>query len=76
MINMTLNDVRDLFGYQTEIYLMNNDDDFLITNILWGTVSFAGMKVNDIKVIDGKIMIAMHDMPKNVFNAWKKYAER
>lgn len=72
---MTLLDLRKAFGYDTEIYLENGDNRFVITNILWGVPSFFGMKVYDdtIKVIDGKVIVIMDDMPKSVFNAWKKY---
>lgn len=75
---MTLLNLRKAFGYGTEIYLKNGDNWFIITNILWGTPSFFGMTVHDdsIKIIDGKVMVSMDDMPKCVFNAWKKYSER
>ena len=72
---MILLDLRKAFGYGTEIHLKNGDNGFVITNILWGIPSFFGMKVYDdtIKVIDGKVIVTMDDMPKSVFNAWKKY---
>lgn len=73
---MTLLDLRKVFGYGVDIYLKQGDNWFLITDTLWGTISFTGMQVNDIKLIYGKVMVDVLDMPTEVYQAWKKYNER
>lgn len=73
---MTLLDLRKVFGYNVDIYLKQGDNWFLIGSVLWGTVSFTGMQVNDIKIIYGKVMVDTLDMPTEVYQAWKKYNER
>lgn len=76
---MTIYQLRNLFNRDTEIWLARETtgDRFLITNILFGTSSFAQLVINSDHVkADGVNKITVFtDMPKEVFEAWKKHSE-
>lgn len=73
---MTLQELRNLFAQDTEFVLQGYADDKTITmtNLLWGNLSLAKLLVYNLEVKDNKIVVFV-DMPKPVFNAWKRYAE-
>lgn len=76
---MTIYKLRNLFNSNTEIWLARETtgDRFLITNIMFGTDSFSQLIINSNRVkADGVNKITVFtDMPKEVFEAWKKHSE-
>ena len=76
---MTLRDLRNVFGNDTQFVLWIADADeneLWMNNYLWGTNAIAGMEVQPYSVFteDGVIYIKT-DMPLEVFRAWKKAGE-
>ena len=86
-MNITLNDLRDMFCKATKIVLVNDAFDkygnyidterIEINNLLWGTDTFGGMPVELYRVqARGKNVVEVTtNMPNRVFVAWKAYAE-
>ena len=86
-MNITLNDLRDMFCKVTKIILVNDafdkDGNYIgteriaINNLLWGTPTFANIPVEMYKVqaIERNTIEVTTHMPNAVFAAWKAYAE-
>lgn len=86
-MNITLNDLRDMFCKATKIILVNDimdkDGNYIgaerieINNLLWGTPTFAGIPVElyRVQAIGKNVVEVTTSMPNAVFAAWKAYAE-
>ncbi len=87
-MNITLNDLRNMFCKVTKIILVNDafdkDDNYIgteriaINNLLWGTPTFANISIEMYKVqaIERNTIEVTTHMPNEVFMAWKAYAEK
>ena len=77
-MNMTLLDLRNTFAQGTKFYLVNPDKDeqeFEITNLLWGNSGFFSMEVVNVKADYNKLRIWVI-IPEGVWKAWKKYSDK
>ena len=90
-MNITLNDLRDMFCKATKIVLVNDvfdkDENYIgterieINNLLWGTPTFSGIPVElyRVQAIGKNVVEVTTNMPNRVFAAWfrqkKAYAE-
>lgn len=81
---MTIAELREVFGYEAEIYvaIYTNEDctkieRFKVENLLYGTSGFASIDVKRrIKVTGENEITVFPDMPITVFRAWKKHQEK
>lgn len=80
---MKICELKDIFGRGTKFYLETwNHNEFKmcrfeINDLLFGTVSFAniGLSFQNLRAIGAdKIAIDLHDIPIEVYEAWKKYS--
>lgn len=86
-MNITLNDIRNMFCKATKIVLVNDildkDDNYIgterieINDLLWGTDTFGEMPVDlyHVQAIGKNVVEITTYMPNAVFAAWKAYAE-
>lgn len=86
-MNITLNDLRDMFCKATKIVLvsdiMDKDGNYIgterieINNLLWGTPTFSGIPVElyRVQAMGKNVVEVTTNMPNRVFAAWKAYAE-
>jgi hypothetical protein len=86
-MNITLNDLRDMFCKATKIVLVNDiidkDGNYIgteriaINNLLWGTPTFANIPIEMYKVqaIERNTIEVTTHMPNEVFIAWKAYRD-
>ena len=86
-MNITLNDLRDMFCKATKIVLVNDiidkDGNYIgterieINNLLWGTPTFSGIPVElyRVQAMGKNVVEVTTNMPNRVFAAWKAYAE-
>lgn len=86
-MNITLNDLRNMFCKVTKIILVNDafdkDGNYIgteriaINNLLWGTPTFADIPIEMYKVqaIERNTIEVTTNMPNAVFAAWKMYSE-
>lgn len=75
---MKISELREIFDRNTRFYLEKFDSRFEINNLLFGTQVFINIDLTykNLKAIgENKIAIELHDMPIEVFEAWKKYSE-
>lgn len=75
---MTLLDLRNTFAQGTKFCLVNPDKDeqeFEITNLLWGNSGFSSMEVVNVKADYNKLRIWVV-IPKEVWKAWKDYSSK
>ena len=75
---MTLLDLRNTFAQGTKFYLVNPDKDeqeFEITNLLWGNSGFFSMEVVNVKADYNKLRIWVI-IPEEVWKAWKDYSDK
>ena len=74
---MTLLDLRNTFAQGTKFCLVNPDKDeqeFEITNLLWGNEGFSSMKIVEVKADYNKLRIWVI-IPEEVWQAWNEYAK-
>ena len=75
---MTLQDLRNAFAQGTKFCLVNPDKDeqeFEITNLLWGNDGFSSMEVAVIYADYNKLHIWVV-IPEEVWKAWKDYSDK
>ena len=73
---MTLLDLRNAFCIGTKFCLVNPDKDeqeFEITNLLWGNSGFSSMEVVNVKADYNKLRIWVV-IPEKVWQAWFDYS--
>lgn len=86
-MNITLENLRDMFCKATKIVLVNDiidkDGNYIgterieINNLLWGTPTFGEIpiEIHNVQAMGkNEIEVTTH-MPNAVFAAWKKYSE-
>ena len=85
-MNITLNDLRDMFCKATKIVLVNDsidkDGNYIATerieinNALWDTPTFSEIPVElyRVQAIGKNVVEVTTNMPIRVFAAWKAYA--
>ena len=74
---MTLRDLRNVFGNDTQFVLWIADADeneLWMNNYLWGTDAIAGLEVmpNSVFCEYAEVVHVKTDMPLEVFRAWGK----
>ena len=86
-MNITLNNLRDMFCKATQIVLVNDiigkDGNYIgterieINNLLWGTDTFGGIPVElyRVQAIGKNVVEVTTHMPNAVFATRKAYAE-
>lgn len=86
-MNITLDNLRDMFCKATKIILVNDafdkDGNYIgterieINNLLWGTPTFSGIPVElyRVQAIGKNVVEVTTNMPNRVFAAWKAYAD-
>ena len=75
---MTLLDLKNTFAQGTKFCLVNPDKDeqeFEITNLLWGNAGFFSMEVANVKADYNKLRIWVI-IPEGVWEAWKEYSDK
>lgn len=75
---MTLLDLRNTFAQGTKFCLVNPDKDeqeFEITNLLWGNSGFSSMEVVNVKANYNRLHIWVV-IPEEVWKAWKDYSDK
>ena len=87
-MNITLENLRNMFCKATKIVLVNDiidkDGNYIgterieINNLLWGTPTFSGIPVEFYRVqaMEKNVVEVTTHMPNAVFAAWKAYAEK
>ena len=86
-MNITLDDLRNMFCKATRIILVNDviskdgsymsTERFEVNNLLWETPTFSGIPVElyRVQAIDRNTVEVTTSMPNEVFMTWKAYAE-
>lgn len=86
-MNITLDDLRNMFCKATRIVLANDimdkDGNYIdtkrieINNLLWGTPTFSGIPIElyHVQAIGKNVVEVTTNMPNAVFAAWEKYSE-
>lgn len=78
---MTIKELKSLFTNDTEISVMSQDDDSMVsvslTHLLLGCPTFAEMPltIQSVQAIGENEVVADVDMPLEVLRAWKKYSD-
>lgn len=78
---MTIKDLKNLFTSDTEITIVSQDEDSMmsvsLTHLLLGCPTFAEMPlvIQSVQAIGENEVVADVDMPVEVLRAWKKYSD-
>lgn len=78
---MTIKDLKNLFTSDTEITIVSQDDDSIVsvplTHLLLGCPTFAEMPlmIQSTQAVGENEVIAEVDMPVEILRAWKKYSD-
>lgn len=77
---MTIKELKSLFTSDTEISIVSQDDDSIVsvplTHLLFGCPTFAEMPLmlQSVQAVGENKIVAEIDMPLCVLRAWKKYS--
>lgn len=76
---MTIKELNNLFTSDTEISIVSQDDDSVVsvplTHLLLGCPTFAEMPLMLVQAVGENKVVAEVDMPVEVLTAWKKYSD-
>lgn len=78
---MTIKELKQFFTNDTEISIMSQDDDSMVsvslTHLLLGCPAFVEtpLMIQSVQAVGENEVVAEVDMPVDILRAWKKYSD-